>query len=1367
MKRFSKIVSIVLSLSLILGVLAVSPFSVAAQSTVPIKAPGAHDYADDIVGFWDTCYGAPASDLPTWNSTTKGITVPLNPTEYVGATLAGGYSISGGNNSAVVVSASVTPGSVDATSKIVFRYSSFGHPGAAPTNMYMLAIGASSVSIEKYWLSGSNWDSTLETVASAPYTRNSVSPENITIMSGHGKVSVWINGTLYIDEVIINTISFIPTFGYWYKGDGMVISGVSIFDYSVAPVAVPTALADNTDYADNITGFTGTYHAPGNTTYQPVWNSTTKGFSSEPVSNNGAVVANGCSLTPDKTALISLDISVPQTGMYNPSAVIIFRVTSYADYYGLYLTASGNAILLHNLNNNNDLYLAEFQYTPAVSNHVVISSSPSRVSIWIDNTQYVFDYGYDFSQYYPAFGFASDGVGTVANLSITNRAVDLALNQTAPQKTAGNADYAEYITGFGASMYGTSAADMNALLPWNSTTKGFTTSGSISTNGATLASYPTLDASETTVLETSISASTFARADIIFRAQYNYRYYALYVQPTAVSLYKYASGGGDDILVAVSTVAYSYSSNDRIVIKSGDNKVSVWINGQQYFRDVAIETDAYYPTFGLNTYSATDLALTNTSLYLTRSDPALNQSAPTAIEGNINYAEDITGFSKAAWSDDNDASTLPSNYVSLGEKSFSQHNHFAYGGYLAQGYAIDGTNPCLLESDIYTSNVSGRVDVIFRALTYGNYYALYIYDSSVRLYHWLPGSETEVAVSYIPFSRPVSGNSHVVILSTQSTVSVWIDGQQYFRDVAISATNFASVIGINTNGMTDNSDTVSFSNLGLYLNIPDYDLTYAPTSDVYMLKNGVYYGIAPGTTVSTFRSNVNTSSSVYTYQILKNSSVVTSGNMSTGMQVQVLINGEPIAGVYEVAVRCDLDGDGLVLASDLTCLINHLIGSEELTGAKLFAADPYDSETLPDITTLVWMKKAIAGKTSYADPQHTSTYSENSFKIGAYIDGYHLDNSTNVFTALKNANVNLVVPTNWPSSKTTSEYAQVLDTAENVGIDYLVDLGAASGQNALDLRGGAISQLTAAYKNKAHAYGYHLADEPTIGQFSSINLVNDLIRKYDPSAAVFSCLYPSYGQYKWSGSTTSFATYINRFISIAKPQILGNDYYIYTESSTPDLNVYDIWRDMGYLRKNSIENNVPYWHVFQGITDYDYATTTGMTLAKYSVQMKSALAYGCKAAIYFTGVETFCDSNGNLSDLYSDLAGLNTQVQRIGNLIYNATSTEIYHPRLDSQYTSSYYLSDVSESALISSFNTSGSRNRNIICSVFEDSSNYYVLFVNKSVDSSANYYVSLKTARDIAEFNVADNTIGAANSSSTLSGTVGAGDISVYVLSK
>ena len=79
----------------------------------------------------------------------------------------------------------------------------------------------------------------------------------------------------------------------------------------------------------------------------------------------------------------------------------------------------------------------------------------------------------------------------------------------------------------------------------------------------------------------------------------------------SLSIYKFVNGNpsGADILIDTNK-EYSRTVNtaDEVVIRSGKGKASVWVNGTQYFRNVAIDTDNYAPVFGYNNADCTNLS---------------------------------------------------------------------------------------------------------------------------------------------------------------------------------------------------------------------------------------------------------------------------------------------------------------------------------------------------------------------------------------------------------------------------------------------------------------------------------------------------------------------------------------------------------------------------------------------------------------------------------------------------------------------------------------------------------------------------------------------------------------------------------------
>ena len=62
--------------------------------------------------------------------------------------------------------------------------------------------------------------------------------------------------------------------------------------------------------------------------------------------------------------------------------------------------------------------------------------------------------------------------------------------------------------------------------------------------------------------------------------------------------------------------------------------------------------------------------------------------------------------------------------------------------------------------------------------------------------------------------------------------------------------------------------------------------------------------------------------------------------------------------------------------------------------------------------------------------------------------------------------------------------------------------------------------------------GYFVWDEPARETFEKAQELRKLYKKYDPSRLAYSCVYPSYGVYNWTGSqidwsNSAYARYID------------------------------------------------------------------------------------------------------------------------------------------------------------------------------------------------------------------------------------------------
>ncbi len=124
------------------------------------------------------------------------------------------------------------------------------------------------------------------------------------------------------------------------------------------------------------------------------------------------------------------------------------------------------------------------------------------------------------------------------------------------------------------------------------------------------------------------------------------------------------------------------------------------------------------------------------------------------------------------------------------------------------------------------------------------------------------------------------------------------------------------------------------------------------------INDSYIYGISPGTLVSELNGTVskNGGSAIVTDS---NGKVVTTGILATGYKIT--INGTNESKMYTIAVRGDVNGDGVVKINDLILVQSHILGTRSVTGEKFYAADVnYDGNV--KINDLILIQSHILGK---------------------------------------------------------------------------------------------------------------------------------------------------------------------------------------------------------------------------------------------------------------------------------------------------------------------------------------------------------------------------------------------------------------------
>ncbi len=296
--------------------------------------------------------------------------------------------------------------------------------------------------------------------------------------------------------------------------------------------------------------------------------------------------------------------------------------------------------------------------------------------------------------------------------------------------------------------------------------------------------------------------------------------------------------------------------------------------------------------------------------------------------------------------------------------------------------------------------------------------------------------------------------------------------------------------------------------------------------------------------------------------------------------------------------------------------------------------------------------------------------------------------------------------------------------------------------------------------------GYFVWDEPARETFEKAQELRKLYKKYDPSRLAYSCVYPSYGVYNWTGSqidwsNSAYARYIDDYLSAVEPEVLSLNYYPFAVSgSDASLKQNDLWRDMGYVRKRAMEEGLPYWHYFQGVGDLQDKVIGAMTLEKIQVQMYAALAYGVKGLSYYTSYGLLLDADGYETDLYEPLTALNGKVKNIGGYLFDKEPEALYHSGLSSEMEAAYFLDAAGESSLIAGMP------ENLIIGLFRQGDVRVLVAVNKDYRSAVSGDLMLREKKKVGIF---DSSTGAAVSGSDPTDRIPlelpAGECAVYIL--
>jgi len=357
---------------------------------------------------------------------------------------------------------------------------------------------------------------------------------------------------------------------------------------------------------------------------------------------------------------------------------------------------------------------------------------------------------------------------------------------------------------------------------------------------------------------------------------------------------------------------------------------------------------------------------------------------------------------------------------------------------------------------------------------------------------------------------------------------------------------------------------------------------------------------------------------------------------------------------------------------------------------------------------------------------------------GFIISTFSGGDNYNTLKLLKEANFNMVEFTFKPRETVT----RALEACESLQLPSLVQdksfCGIGNGFAHAD--DDIVKEAVDYYSRFKQILGFYVWDEPTHECFEECRNTTDLFRKHAPDKLAFSVVFPSYGVYTWSGSAynweqNTYVQYIDGYLKTVDPDVFSMDHYVFqVNRGIHELKHYTLWKDLGYCRKRALELNKPLWFYYQGLGHFDPPDKKDyiydMTPAKIRVQMSAALAYGVKQLSCFTAAGLIFDSDGVKTHMYEPVKEINARIQKIGDFLFDKTSTKLYHTDFDAEEAFKYFLDNINEDDLIEE------AEKGLILGRFKGAGDSeYLVIVNREFEKRARGVLRLKGIYDIRQF--------------------------------
>ncbi|MDI6828172.1 MAG: hypothetical protein QME62_06795 [Armatimonadota bacterium] len=252
---------------------------------------------------------------------------------------------------------------------------------------------------------------------------------------------------------------------------------------------------------------------------------------------------------------------------------------------------------------------------------------------------------------------------------------------------------------------------------------------------------------------------------------------------------------------------------------------------------------------------------------------------------------------------------------------------------------------------------------------------------------------------------------------------------------------------------------------------------------------------------------------------------------------------------------------------------------------------------------------------------------------------------------------------------TIEQNKAILDACAKHGLKYIIPDGRILAKEPNDPSFASnLDAVVADYANHPATAGYFITDEPNSSAFPKLAAINQYLLKKDPKHLPFINLFPNYASEAQLGNKT-YKEHVEQFCEIVKPRILSYDHYTMM-ACDPEKPIHlgSYFHNLEVVRAAGLKYNIPTCFIMLVTPHGPYRNPTEDDLRW---QIYNALAYGCKAILYFTywtphddywnfncGI---LDSKGNRTEHYNQARRINGELKTLGRILIKLTSTGVYH----------------------------------------------------------------------------------------------------------